>query len=76
MMWKCPDCKAIRTFNQKCNCGFVLSQFDDIESLIVTFASEEPSKKSQQPSAKIGSEEPMNVEKDVQAANDEKGDHW
>ena len=36
MLWKCPNCKYILEFEQKCKCGLVLASFDDVESLIVT----------------------------------------
>ena len=36
MLWKCPDCKKIQDFEQKCNCGYFLASFEDAESLILT----------------------------------------
>ncbi len=36
MLWKCPDCKNIQEFEQKCKCGNFLASFEDVESLIIT----------------------------------------
>ena len=71
MLWKCPNCKYILEFEQKCKCGLVLASFDDVESLIVTEDALN-NHRNEQISAKIGSHEPMNVEKDSHSANEDR----